>query len=92
MLMYLAMEEDFVRELLDNVLAYNLKIIDAVIDYRVDGFYFGDDYGQQTGLLMSPEMWRRFFRDGLATMFERVKSSRQACRTSLLREHLRAAA
>ena len=74
MLMYLAMEEDFVRELLDNVLAYNLKIIDAVIDSGIDGFYFGDDYGQQTGLLMSPEMWRRFFRDGLATMFERVKS------------------
>ena len=74
MLMYLAMEEDFVRELLDDLLAYNLKIIDAVIDTDIDGFYFGDDYGQQSGLLMSPQMWRRFFKDGLATMFERVKS------------------
>jgi uroporphyrinogen decarboxylase len=75
MLMYLAMEEDFVKEVLDGVLAYNLKIIDTVIDTGIDGFYFGDDYGQQSGLMMSPAMWRKFFREGLATMFSRVKSS-----------------
>ena len=74
MLMYLAVEEDFVREILDNVLAYNLKIIDAVIDSGIDGFYFGDDYGQQSGLMMSPDMWQRFFKEGWATMFSRVKS------------------
>jgi uroporphyrinogen decarboxylase len=74
MLMYLAVEEDFVKEVLDNVLAYNLKIIDAVIDSDIDGFYFGDDYGQQTGLLMSPQMWRKFFKEGWATMFSRVKA------------------
>lgn len=74
MLMYLAMEPDFVRQVLDRLLEYNLKIIDAVIDYDIDGFYFGDDYGQQSGLLMSPQMWRSTFKDGWATMFERVKA------------------
>jgi uroporphyrinogen decarboxylase len=74
MLMYLAMEPDFVREVLDELLAYNLRIIDAVIDSGIDGVYFGDDYGQQSGLLMSPQMWRTFFKDGWATMFARVKS------------------
>lgn len=74
MLMYLAMEQDFVRDVLDHLLAYNLKVIDAVIDTGIDGFYFGDDYGQQSGLLMSPEMWRQFFKEGWATMFSRVKS------------------
>jgi uroporphyrinogen decarboxylase len=74
MLMYLAMEEDFVKEVLSNILAYNLKIIDAVIDSDVDGLYFGDDYGQQTGLLMSPQMWRKYFKEGWAEMFSRAKS------------------
>ncbi len=74
MLMYLAAEEDFVQDVLARLLAYNLKIIDAVIDSEIDGFYFGDDYGQQSGLLMSPQMWRKFFKEGWATMFARVKS------------------
>lgn len=74
MLMYLAADEDFVKEILAKVLSYNLKIIDSVIDSGIDGFYFGDDYGQQNGLLMSPRMWRTFFKEGWATMFSRVKS------------------
>jgi uroporphyrinogen decarboxylase len=74
MLMYMAMDEGFVRGVLDRVLAYNLRIIDAAIDTGIDGFYFGDDYGQQSGLLMSPEMWRRFFKEGWAEMFASIKS------------------
>jgi len=72
-LMQIALEPDHVRDVLARILEYNLKIIDKALEYGIDGFYFGDDYGQQSGLLMSPDMWRSNFKEGLATMFGRVK-------------------
>ena len=75
LLMDFLLEPNFVEQLLDNILEYNLQIIDAALDYDIDGFYFGDDYGQQNGLIMSPEVWRKFIKPGLARMFEKVKSA-----------------
>jgi len=36
----------------------------------IDIFMTGDDFGAQTGLLMSPEMWRRFLRPGFKALVE----------------------
>lgn len=69
------LESAFVEELFEKILEYNLKIIDTVLDYDLDGFYFGDDYGQQTGLIMSPGTWRKFIKPGLAKMFQKVKGA-----------------
>jgi uroporphyrinogen decarboxylase len=69
------LEPVFVEGLFEGLLQYNLKIIDAALEHDVDGFYFGDDYGQQTGMIMSPAVWRKFIRPGLATMFGRVKKA-----------------
>lgn len=75
LLMDFILEPDFVEELFERILQYNLKIIDAAVKYDIDGFYFGDDYGQQTGMIMGAERWRTFIKPGLAKMFERVKAS-----------------
>ena len=69
----LAGEEKFVCELLDQILDYNMKIIERALNYPLDGFFFGDDYGQQHGLLMSPATWRKFFKPRLAKMFDKIK-------------------
>jgi uroporphyrinogen decarboxylase len=74
-LMDLMVEEAFVKELFEQILSVNLQIIDEAVKYDIDGFYFGDDYGQQNGLLMSPVTWRIFIKPYLAIMFERVKKS-----------------
>lgn len=71
----LAGEEKFVCELFENILDYNMKIIDRALKYPIDGFFVGDDYGQQRGLLMSPATWRRLIKPCLAKMFEKVKLS-----------------
>ena len=71
----LAGEEKFVCELFEQILEYNMKIIDRALTYQIDGFFLGDDYGQQRGLLMSPATWRRLIKPCLAKMFERVKLS-----------------
>ena len=71
----LAGEEKFVQELFGQILDYNLKIMDRALKYNIDGFFFGDDYGQQRGLLMSPATWRKFIKPCLAKMFEKAKSA-----------------
>jgi len=75
LLMDFLTQPEFVEELFEKILAHNLQIIDAALDYSIDGFYFGDDYGGQNGLLMSPQTWCRFIKPGLAKMFEKVKSA-----------------
>lgn len=74
-LMDLHLYPDFVNELFDNILQYNMKIIDTALEFDIDGFYFGDDYGQQNGLTMSPDTWRTFIKPGLKQMFAKVKDA-----------------
>jgi uroporphyrinogen decarboxylase len=65
---------DFVEELLDRILyEWNLPIIDQQIALGVDGFYFADDWGSQTGLLFSPKLWRRMIKPRMAICYQRAK-------------------
>ena len=52
----------FVHDLLDRILDWNLQIIEGVARYAVEAILFGDDWGQQRGLIMGPELWREFFK------------------------------
>lgn len=70
----LAAEPGFVEELLDAITDYNLKVMDIALEYAVDGFHFGDDWGQQKGLIMGAGYWRRYIRPRLARMYEKAKS------------------
>jgi len=65
----------FVDELMDRILEYNLKVIDHLLAWDVDCVRFGDDWGQQRGLIMGPKHWRRFIKPRVAVMYERVKSA-----------------
>lgn len=73
LLMDMVLEPDFVDELLQAILTYHLKVIDIALQYDIDGFHFGDDWGQQKGLIMGPSYWRRFIKPVLAVMYDRVK-------------------
>jgi uroporphyrinogen decarboxylase len=68
------LEPDFAHALLDSICEFNLKIVDLALNYDIDGFYFGDDWGQQRGLIMGPKLWREFIKPRMARMYERVKS------------------
>lgn len=74
LLMDMVLEPEFVDELLDAITEYNLRIIDIALEYDIDGMEFGDDWGQQKGLIMGPGYWRRFIKPRMARMYERVKS------------------
>ncbi len=61
--------EDFVRELLHTIADFNIKQIKRALTYDIDAVHFGDDWGQQHGLLMGPTIWRKFIKPELARMY-----------------------
>lgn len=67
------LNEDFVFEIFDKITEYNLKIINKALSFNIDGFYFGDDYGQQSGLIMGDKLWRKFIKPNLAKAFKPIK-------------------
>jgi len=63
----------FVDDLLDNIMEYDLAILEDVLKYDIDGVNFGDDWGQQYGLLFGPRLWRRFIKPRIAQLFSLPK-------------------
>jgi uroporphyrinogen decarboxylase len=65
---------EFVRELLDTIADYNITQLRAACRrFDLDAVHFGDDWGQQKGLQMSPRTWRTFVRPVLARMYQAVR-------------------
>jgi uroporphyrinogen decarboxylase len=76
LLMDMAVQPEFVEDLLDRILhEWNLPIIDQQLALGVDGFYFADDWGTKTGLMFSPGMWRRFIKPRLAVIYQRCREA-----------------
>jgi len=40
---------------------------------KIDGLSLSDDYGFQSGLILSPHLWRRFIKPHLKTMFQKIR-------------------
>ena len=56
----------FVDELLDAITAFDLGILEEVLPLDIDGVLFGDDWGQQSGLLFGRRLWQRFIQPRIA--------------------------
>ncbi|MBS7263156.1 MAG: uroporphyrinogen decarboxylase [Eubacteriales bacterium] len=74
-LYYMAAEPAFVHGMLDRILAFNLSVIDIFNEYPFDAVYFGDDWGQQHGMIMEPRLWRKFLKPRMAEMYARAKKN-----------------
>lgn len=71
-------DPDSVNKLLDAILEYDLAMLKDVLQYDIDGILFGDDWGQQTGLLFGPRLWRRFIKPRIAQLYSMTKNSGKA--------------
>lgn len=60
---------DFVRELLRTIADFNIAQIRKAVSYDIDAVHFGDDWGQQHGLQMGPDLWREFIFPELKRMY-----------------------
>lgn len=64
---------DQLNALLDDICEHFLILVDVALEYDIDGIYFGDDWGQQHGLIMGPAHWRKFIKPRMAKLYDRVK-------------------
>ena len=67
-------EEDFFAEVLDRLTDLYLVQVAACADIPADAIMFGDDWGEQRGVMMGPERWRRFFKP----CYERIYAAAHA--------------
>jgi uroporphyrinogen decarboxylase len=66
---------DFVTELFEAIADYNLAQVAEALKYDIDAVYFGDDWGQQSGLQMGPRLWRKFIYPQLKRMYGAVRAA-----------------
>lgn len=75
LLMDFYINPDFVHQLLDAICDYNLVQIEKALEYDIDAVYFGDDWGQQIGLIMGYDLWKEFIFPRLKRMYGRVREA-----------------
>ena len=66
---------DFVHELFTAIADYNIAQVRHALEYDIDAVYFGDDWGQQHGLLMGPKLWHEFIEPQLRRMYGIVREA-----------------
>ena len=66
---------DFIRELLNQIADYNIAQIQKALNHDIDGVYLGDDWGQQQGLQMGPDIWREFIKPVVSRMYGVVRKA-----------------
>ncbi len=62
----------FVEELFERITEFNLVITRRLCQFPIDAFHFGDDWGQQHGLIFDPGLWRKFFKGRLKKLYNAV--------------------
>jgi len=71
----IAEREPAFYEMRDQIVNYNMGIIDRLLEYNPDGIYLSDDWGSQISLMISPESWRELFLPCYKKMFSRVRQA-----------------
>ena len=74
-LMYMITSEAKLERFFEQICEYNIKLINIALEYDdIDGIYFGDDWGQQKGLIMGPKYWKKFVKPCIKKMYDTVIS------------------
>jgi len=69
MLMDFYINPEFVHQLLDTICDFNVAQIKKACTYDIDAVTFGDDWGQQSGLIMGYDLWKEFIYPRLKRMY-----------------------
>lgn len=74
LLVDMALGEPYVEALRDRCQAFSLAVARQLVTLGVDGILAGDDYGTQKGMLISPRMWRSYFKPSHRAMYAELKA------------------
>jgi uroporphyrinogen decarboxylase len=70
LLMDFLMYPDFVEALFTRIADYNIAQMEKAIgEHDIDAVYFGDDWGQQKGLIFGYDLWKQFVYPQLVRMY-----------------------
>ena len=73
LLMDMMMQAEYVDPLLDRIMEVNLAIGKELIAMGADMIWAGDDFGSQNGMLISPDLWRQYFKPRMKYMFDEFR-------------------
>ncbi len=63
-----------VGRLLDRITEYFLDLLDGIAPYDgIDCVHYGDDWGQQHGLIMGPKLWRTYIKPRMKEIYRKAK-------------------
>ena len=65
----------FVHELFERIVDYNIAQVREALKYDIDAICFGDDWGQQHGLIMGYDCWKKFIAPALRRMYSVVRDA-----------------
>ena len=66
---------DFYEEALDKLTELYLAFVEYTVELPIDGILFGDDWGDQRGVILGPERWRRFIKPRWTQIYEAVHAA-----------------
>jgi uroporphyrinogen decarboxylase len=72
LLMDFMVNPGFVHELFEAIADYNIAQLREASKYDIDAICFGDDWGQQSGLIMGYDTWKVFIYPQLKRMYKAV--------------------
>jgi uroporphyrinogen decarboxylase len=72
LLMDFMVNPGFVHELMTAITDYNIAQLREAVKYNIDAVAFGDDWGQQSGLIMGYDTWKEFIYPHLKRMYRAV--------------------
>jgi uroporphyrinogen decarboxylase len=74
LLIDMAMGAPYIVPLIDKCKAFSLAIGKHLVSMGVDAIWSGDDFGGQNGMLISPRMWRRYFKEPYREIYAELKA------------------
>jgi len=74
LLMDMALEKPYIEPLIQKMKDFSLAIGKRLVSLGVDGIWAGDDFGGQSGMLISPQMWRKYFKEPYRQIYAELKA------------------
>lgn len=71
----MALHEPEVEAIFAAIQEHHLALLDLVLPHEFEALYFGDDWGQQRGLIMGPDHWRTYIKPGVAALFAKARAA-----------------
>jgi uroporphyrinogen decarboxylase len=65
---------NFVSELLDQILDYDLKLARQLLNFDIDAIRINDDWGDQRGIFIGIDNWRKLIKPRISTLCEFIRS------------------